>query len=93
MSTERQPLIHNLKCESEYFDAIKSGRKTFVLSLDNHDYMAGDILRLHRSRNGAFGRDAEVYRVRVTYILREFKGLCPGFCVMAIIKEQEQGNG
>ncbi len=89
MSNARQPVIHDLNCESEFFDSLPpDGPKTFEIRIDDRNYIVGDILRLTRSMRGSFGAPPKhIKRVRVTYILREFKGLQPGYCVMAVVPD------
>jgi ParB family chromosome partitioning protein len=93
MSNARQPVTHDLKCESEYFDSLPpDGPKTFEFRIDDRNFMVGDILRLTRTKNGSFGRTPnQVKSVRVTYILRNFKGLQPGYCIMAVVPEGGEG--
>lgn len=78
--------IHDLKCEAEYFDAIKEGRKLFECRYNDRQYKTGDTLRLTRTKNGAFGLGPpQNLSVQVTYILHDdFRGLQPGWCIMGI---------
>jgi hypothetical protein len=44
---EDQSMIHSLKCWPEYFQAIKSGKKTFEIRYNDRNYQVGDFLELH----------------------------------------------
>ena len=86
-------VIHELKILPEYFEAVASGAKTFELRKDDREpcFCSLDILRLREWRkpvnnNGArylegvyTGREANRL---VTYVLRDFHGLQPGYCIL-----------
>ena len=83
-------MIHELKILPEYFEAVASGAKTFELRKDDREprFCSLDILRLREWAPcgiGAFkdytGR--EVNRL-VTYVLRDFTGLQPGYCILGL---------
>ncbi|WP_373232123.1 DUF3850 domain-containing protein [Cohnella sp.] len=42
----RHPKTHILKCWTEFFQAVKSGAKTFEIRLNDRDYQTGDTLVL-----------------------------------------------
>ncbi len=44
---KRKPFTHDLKCWPEYFEAIRSGTKTFEVRLNDRGFLAGDVLHLH----------------------------------------------
>lgn len=37
---------HEIKCETEYYQAVESGRKKFELRLNDRHYQLGDIVTL-----------------------------------------------
>lgn len=41
-------MIHELKAWPEFFDAIRAGRKTFEVRLDDRGFAEGHLLRLYR---------------------------------------------
>lgn len=41
--------LHLLKCESQYFQAVKSGAKSFELRLDDRDFQVGGFLLLQET--------------------------------------------
>jgi hypothetical protein len=80
---------HSLKTWPSFFEAVRTGRKTFEARRADRDFEVGDILALNEydpRRDVYTGRDL---RARVTYILRggEF-GIERGYCVMAIALEE-----
>ena len=76
--------VHELKTWPEYFQAIKSGIKTFEFRKNDRDYKVGDILYLTE-----FCPEERLYTgdrtiVQVTYILEGFMPELDGYAIMAI---------
>ena len=46
--------IHELKLDTEYFDDVKNGVKTFEIRKNDRDYQAGDLLSLSRFEDGKY---------------------------------------
>ncbi|MFH7619636.1 DUF3850 domain-containing protein [Leuconostoc mesenteroides] len=46
--------IHELKLDTEYFDDVNSGLKTFEIRKNDRDYQVGDLLSLSRFENGKY---------------------------------------
>ncbi len=46
METVSEFRTHKLKCWPEFFDAIKSGDKTFEVRSNDRNFYVGDVLRL-----------------------------------------------
>lgn len=44
--TEREPIMHQVKCWPPFYRAVKDGRKPFELRYNDRDYRVGDILLL-----------------------------------------------
>ena len=40
-------MIHELKCEKQYFEAVASGKKTFEVRHNDRPFMVGDYLALN----------------------------------------------
>ena len=40
-------MIHELKCEKQYFEAVASGKKTFEVRHNDRHFMVGDFLALN----------------------------------------------
>jgi len=89
----RQSKEHELKTDSQVFDAVLEGRKTFEIRKDGRGFSVGDLLKLRRTlRTGEemkkgfpleyVGPPLYVY---VTYILRgPIYGLADGWVIMGI---------
>ena len=68
----------------EYFEAVRSGRKTFELRIDEDNAEVGDIIVLREWNDGQYtGRKIER---AVSYVLRDCPqyGLTDGYCVIAL---------
>jgi hypothetical protein len=86
---------HVLKVWPAYWDALKSGDKTFEVRRDDRGFQRGDILALRRwhVQSGAFMDDYEcAIRKRVSYVLTGGQlGIAPGYVVMGLA-EVENDN-
>lgn len=59
---------HTLKCHSEYFQAVESGKKTFEVRRNDRDFKVGDQIVLQNMRlDGRFTGD--IWEGEITYIL------------------------
>lgn len=82
-------MIHQLKIEQEYFEAVTSGRKTFELRANDREYEPGDFLALNeiqadKTLPGRLAYTGRSCLVEVDYILQDEKYLQPGYVCMAI---------
>lgn len=89
LSYPRLPLVvtHSLKTWPEYFEALRSGKKTFdIRRADDREYAVGNFLSLHEyDHDTAEYTAAPPLLFRVTYILRgPAFGVQEGFVVMGI---------
>lgn len=90
---------HSLKVNSEYWEPLCSGEKTFEVRRDDRGFQKGDTLLLRKwgpdwntKRNGYLkGKDrvteseADTIKMRVTWILTGGQfGIEPGFVVMGL---------
>lgn len=77
------PVVHNLKTWPAYFSAVCLGSKNFECRKDDRGFNVGDTLILHEydPDNGYTG--GQVTKA-ITYILRDFEGVVPGWCVMGL---------
>lgn len=86
--TTRGHKIHTVKCWPEYFDAIKDGRKTFDLRVDDRDYQVGDDMVQEEFKVHIGTYSGREFRCKITYVARgeqfERFGLKPGFACLGI---------
>lgn len=84
---------HKLKCWPNYFDALKSGDKTFEVRKDDRGFQKGDILVLMRTEPDRLwsieytiqGKPKHELRKRVKWILTGGQfGVEAGHVVMAL---------
>ena len=91
----RGPMIHEVKCWPEYFEAVLNGTKLFELRLDDRDYRVGDtILQKEYEPGGRYiggeGPTVAHYTLRecsnkITWILRAHPTLLRGdVCAMSL---------
>lgn len=89
------PKIHELKTHPSYFKSVKDGRKNFECRKDDRDYKVGDEILLKEWKpikgeypgSGASGGfTGSICHRRITYVLRDFEGLKPGFVIIGIEK-------
>ena len=83
--------IHFLKLQTEYFDAVLNGLKTFEVRKNDRDYRLGDTLELmcYKGKEPVDRPNIEVY---VTYILTHEQfpdGVPEGYVVMGIRRVNE----
>ena len=74
-------MIHELTCTPDYFWAVAGNRKNFEIRFNDRDFQVGDWLRL-RCWDGEYLGN-ELLR-RVTYVLRDFAGLAPGYVALGL---------
>lgn len=77
-------MIHELKCATEYFKDVISGKKTFEVRINDRTYEVGDLLALNE-----YDMENEVYTgasclVYIDYILDNRDYCKTGFIVMSI---------
>lgn len=89
-------MVHQLKTWPQYWDAVKSGEKTFEVRRDDRGFQKGDVLELQRCEKTRLGTyeveydslsstPAHVLRKRITYILTGGQfGIEPGYVVMGL---------
>jgi len=63
----RRSMVHELKTESKYFNAVCKGKKTFEVRVDDRPFAIGAKLKLIEYKDGRC-QYAEC-NVRITYIL------------------------
>lgn len=76
-------MIHQLKTQKQYFDAILSGAKTFEARENDRDFQVGDFLALNEVQGQEGIYTGRCCIVRVTYILSDWQYTKQGFVIMA----------
>jgi len=79
-------MVHHLKTVQPYFDRVDSGEKTFEFRKNDRDFQTGDqvVLQEYNPKTNTYS-GLEIYG-NITYVLREFPGIEPGFCVFSFKK-------
>ncbi len=84
------PRVHTLNTWPEYWDAVRSGRKTFEARRNDRGFRVGDILELlrwcpHCNDIAPAADGVGMARRRIEYILTGGQfGIEPGFVVLGI---------
>lgn len=74
---------HDLKCWPSYFDVILSGVKPFeIRSEADRQFAVGDVLLLREWDPASDMYTGRTCGRRITYILRGFPGIEPGYAVL-----------
>lgn len=76
--------IHHLKTWPPYFEAVKSGEKTFELRKDDRGFAIGDTLALQEYDPMARAYTGRSVYVVVRYMLSGSFGIAPGWVVMSV---------
>ena len=79
MASKEERVIHKLKIEQVYLDALISGEKSFEVRLNDRGYQKGDILQFHNCANEQF---------EITYI-HSGLGLQANYVVLAVARITE----
>lgn len=83
--------VHILKCEEEYFEAQRKKLKNFEIRRDDREpaFEVGDLIILDEVKTAIDGTVWPTGRSlarEITYVLREFEGLEPGYCAIGTKK-------
>ncbi len=77
---------HHVKCWPDYFKSIVRGEKTFDLRKNDRGYEIGDDVVFEEYRPGVGEYTGATTARRIVYVLREFEGLQPGYCILGLIR-------
>lgn len=81
MATAPDINIHYLKTDSQYFQAVRDGKKTFELRRNDRGFKIGDILVLMEiDHSGNYMKRA--ITTKITYILEGLPWLHDGYCAL-----------
>lgn len=84
--------VHKVKTSSQFFPAAKSGIKPFELRINDRDYRVGDMLEQEEYKDGE--RTGEKIYQEIIYVLEDYKGLEPGYCILGTkLIERNKNNG
>lgn len=75
-------MIHALKTEPQFFEAVIDGSKTFEIRKNDRDFRVGDCLALNElddTREGYTGRSA---LLEITYILNDERFCKPEYVII-----------
>ena len=84
-----------LKIKSEYFEAVKSGKKTFEVRFDDRGFKVGDKVVLRElAAHDNYKYTGRCIEVEITYILDDAEYCKPGFVVFSfkIVGPKEGGE-
>lgn len=94
LSLVHAPKVHDLKCWSEYFRAVKSGAKPYEIRVNDRGYAVGDTLRLHEWNHERAFFTGDVVERLVTYMTSGGEwGLPPNLCVLGIPSPSPKPGG
>lgn len=74
--------FHELKTWPEYFKPLWDNEKCFELRTDDRGFAVGDEVALREWSLAIGDYTGRRVQFRVTYILRDFPGLTPGYCII-----------
>ena len=94
-------MIHTVKCDSDFFHALKCGDKTFELRRNDRDYRVGDYLAVNEvtevrdEEMSLYLKVPAVYKkvfsgdsllFRITYVLEDAELLAPSMVALGLKK-------
>lgn len=84
-------MVHEVKCCPEYFEALKSGVKTFEVRKKDRPYQIGDFLALNElvTFDYKFGSDDECEKFCRTSNEGRYSGECVLFEITYILDDQQ----
>ena len=75
-------MIHELKIEPQYYEAVRNNRKTFEIRKNDRDYREGDYLALNELTDSGEQYTGRSILVRVKYIMSDERFCRDGYVVM-----------
>ncbi len=88
---DRMMLSHKLKIDPESFEAVREGKKTFTIRINDRNFHVGDTLELHETKySGDEMKSGKplIYTGRievreVSHMLGKGYGLMEGWCILS----------
>lgn len=77
---------HELKLDTQFFDAVLSGEKPFEVRKNDRGFQKGDKILFVETTNGCPAW--RLAKCDITYVLNGW-GIEPGYCVFGIANVQE----
>ncbi len=90
VSGESGQKVHQIRIGESFFEDACSNIKSFELRKNDRGYKEGDILELMEFADGR--NTGRMARKLVTYILEDYTGLEDGFCIMATLLIDKDGE-
>jgi hypothetical protein len=81
---------HQVKSWPEFFGPISHNMKPFDLRIDDRGYTVGDKVQFEEFRPGVGEYTGAVTQRRITFILRNFDGLMPGYCILGLVTMEDR---
>lgn len=85
-------MIHALKIEPQYYEAVKTGKKPFEVRKNDREFAVGDYLALNEYNAEEQKHTGRAVLAKVLYILDDEQYTPPGFVVMGIRVVQIDDN-
>lgn len=77
-------MTHQLKCWPEYYSMIAEGIKTFDLRKNDRGFKVGQQIQFEEWSPNLKEYSGRVTQRRIVYILENFTGLLPGYCILGL---------
>jgi len=84
-------MIHKLKTWPQYFKAVKKGKKTFEIRINDRDFKPGDILSLEEFDPETQQYTGGVINKQIGFCLEStsehnsISGIKPGYIIMSLL--------
>lgn len=76
--------VHYVKCETEFFNDVAEGYKSFEIRKNDRDYQVGDDIVLREYDKEAAELTGRELRVSIIYFLSDYPGIEPWYCILGI---------
>lgn len=76
-------MIHELKCNSRYFQEIRKGTKKFEVRKNDRDFLVGDYLALNEVDGNGDYTDESIM-AKITYILSDPEYCKESYIIMSL---------
>lgn len=82
--------VHELKTWPVYFDAVKTGEKTYEVRQNDRFFQTGDYVKLLRMRENSFGSGYDTFEkpllFKIGAVLQGGQfGIAPSYCVFSLL--------